>query len=354
MKLDLQVLRSSALVIGLVLLVLALWYVGHVLLLIFGAILLAIFLRGLATQISDRTPAGPGLSLALVLCGILALAIGFGFYLTPRLKTQASELRDSLPQAWNRVEEYARTLPFGEQIIDQASGTDVISGETVQSTLPDVFSVTLKGVVEALFVLVTGIYLAARPRTYVQGVLRLVPRRHRGRACEVLGATGYTLQWWLIGQVIVMVIVGVTTATGLALLGIPLALILGVIAGLLDFVPNVGPIVAAIPAILIALLVSPQAAFYVVLLYIGIQQLEGYILTPLIQKKTVELEPALIITAQLAFGLTVGALGVLLATPLTAVALVAVKMLYIENVLGEDMDVDGTRSASSVCTVDPA
>lgn len=352
MKLDLQVLRSSSIVIGLVLLVLALWYFGHVLLLIFGAILVGVLLRALATLISDRTPLGAGLSLAIVLLTILALATGFGFYLAPRLQAQASELQESLPEAWNRVQEYARSLPFGDQIMSQTAGSDMISEDTVQENLPQIFSVTLTGIVKIFFVVVTGIYLAARPRPYVQGVLRLVPRPHRGRACEFLGATGNTLQWWLIGQLIVMIIVGVTTATGLALLGIPLALILGVIAGLFDFVPNVGPIVAAIPAILIALLLSPQAAFYVVLLYVGIQQLEGYILTPLIQKRTVELEPALIITAQLAFGLTVGALGVLLATPLIAVALVAVKMLYIENVLGEDMDVDGTRSAGTACTVE--
>ena len=352
MKLEMQVLRAAAVVIGLGLVLLALWQLGLVLLLVFAAILVGVFLRGLATLISSHSRMGEGTSLAVVLCVLIVLATALGFYLTPRLTAQASELRDALPNSWARVQEYARSLPFGDQVLEQAGGGELLTGDAVQSRLATVFSVTLSGIIQFAFVVITGIYLAARPQPDIQGVLKLLPGKHRGRICEFLGATGYTLQWWLIGQVTIMIFVGAATASGLALLGIPLAMMLGIIAGLLDFIPNIGPIVAAVPAILIALLDGPQTAFYVGLLYLGIQQLEGYVLTPLIHKRTVSLEPALIITAQLAFGLTAGALGVLLATPLTAVALVAVKMLYVEDVLGEGTDVEGTSRAVEVCAVD--
>jgi predicted PurR-regulated permease PerM len=150
-----------------------------------------------------------------------------------------------------------------------------------------------------------------------------------------------------------MILVTVVTASGLALLGIPLALTLGVIAGLLEFIPNVGPIVAAIPAVLIAFLSGPQTALYVMIFFLAIQQLESYILTPLVQRRAVSLEPALIITAQLAFATTVGALGMLLATPLAAGLLVAVKMLYVEDVLGDRVEVEGTDRVEDSCAVDP-
>jgi predicted PurR-regulated permease PerM len=353
MTFETQVVRATGIAIGLILLTLVLWQLGFVFLLVFAAILVAIFLRALAMLISDRTPLGPGASLATVLCVLVLVTAGFGMYLTPRLTEQASQMKDTLPNAWSRVEDYVRTLPFGDQIVNQAGGENgVLTGEAVQSKLPRLFSVTFTGVVQFAFVLITGIYLAARPQPYIQGILKLLPGKHRGRACEFLSATGYTLQWWLIGQAIIMILVGAATATGLALLGVPLALMLGVIAGLLDFVPNIGPIIAAVPGVLVALLSGPETALYAALLYFAIQQLEGYVLTPLVHKQTVSLEPALIITAQLGFGLTVGALGVLLATPLVAVALVAIKMLYVEDVLGHRTDVGGTSRAGEVCAVD--
>jgi predicted PurR-regulated permease PerM len=138
-----------------------------------------------------------------------------------------------------------------------------------------------------------------------------------------------------------MTIVGVITWAGLALIGVPLALTLGLLAGLLNFVPYVGPIVSAIPAVLLALLDGSRTAGWVALLYLGVQLLEGYLLTPLIDQRTVRTPPALLLTSQVIAGVTLGALGVVLAAPLLAVALVTVKLLYVEDVLGDDVEVPG-------------
>jgi len=139
-----------------------------------------------------------------------------------------------------------------------------------------------------------------------------------------------------VGRAILMVVNGVFTALGLWLLGIPLALTLGTIAGLLNFVPNIGPIIAGVPAVLIAWTLGPVPALYVLLLYIFLQSLDGYVLTPLIQQRTVALAPALTITAQLLFGALAGTMGLLLATPLTAGTLVLIRKLYLEDVLDEE------------------
>jgi predicted PurR-regulated permease PerM len=132
-----------------------------------------------------------------------------------------------------------------------------------------------------------------------------------------------------------MLIVSVATSVGLTLLGVPLALILGIIAGLLDFIPYVGPILAGVPAVLLALTISPDMAVYTLLLFVGIQLVEGYILQPLIEARAVDLAPAMVIVMQLVFGTLFGFAGVALATPLAAGLAVLVEMLYIEDVLGD-------------------
>jgi predicted PurR-regulated permease PerM len=136
-----------------------------------------------------------------------------------------------------------------------------------------------------------------------------------------------------------MLIIGVLTTAGLSILGVPLALSLGIFAALLTFIPNFGPIIAVLPAVLFALVESPTKALYVLALYIGIQMIESYLITPLIERETVSLPPVLTIFFQIFLGVLVGGLGLILATPLLTVIIVLVKMLYIEDILG-DKDVN--------------
>jgi predicted PurR-regulated permease PerM len=170
---------------------------------------------------------------------------------------------------------------------------------------------------------------------YSRGLKHLLPLSYRERAGEVLGVIDESLRRWLVGRFALMVINGALTAIGLKLLGIPLALTLGLLAGLLNFVPNFGPWIAAIPAVLIAFLQGPQQALYVAVLYLVLQSVDGYLLTPLVDRRSVELPPVLTITAQVVLGLAFGFICILLASPLTAVALILIKMLYIEDLLGD-------------------
>jgi predicted PurR-regulated permease PerM len=200
------------------------------------------------------------------------------------------------------------------------------------------FSGVLGWFTNFLIIFFIGLYGAMEPEVYKRGFLRLIPKPRRIRVAQVLSEINETLKWWLIGKFFGMAVIGVFTTIGLWLLGIPLALILGLIAAILTFIPNIGPILALAPALLFGLTVSPEQALYVALLYIGIQAVESYVLTPLVQRKTIELPPALTLATQVFLGVSLGGLGVALATPLTAVGVVATKMLYVEDGLEDPID----------------
>jgi predicted PurR-regulated permease PerM len=203
----------------------------------------------------------------------------------------------------------------------------------------------LQGLLTVFVVLVSGIYLAAQPGMYVTGLLMLAPHARRPRYREVLGRLGYVLRWWMIGQLVPMVVIGTITAVGLKAIGVPMWWFLGLLAALFNFIPNFGPLVSGVPAFLLALAESPAKAMWVVVLYVVAQNLEGYVLTPLVQRRAVEMPPALLILFQVLAGLLLGALGVVLAAPLLAVVVVAIKMLYVEDVLGDRAEVPGRDDA---------
>jgi predicted PurR-regulated permease PerM len=198
-----------------------------------------------------------------------------------------------------------------------------------------IFSTTFGALAGLLVFLLVGLYLAVEPSLYTEGVIRLVPIAKRARAHEIVQALGHTLRWWLLGRGVSMLMVRLFTAVGLWLIGVPLALTFGLLAALLTFVPYLGPILSAIPPALLALTQQPQQELYVILLYSGIQGVESYLLMPLVQERTVSLPPALTITAEVVLGILLGVWGIILATPLVAAMLVLVRMLYVEETLGE-------------------
>ena len=185
-----------------------------------------------------------------------------------------------------------------------------------------------------VLVLIVGIYLAAQPRLYVEGTLKLFPKAERNRLREVMHTIGQTLHAWMLGQLVPMAAIGIFVGGGLKLIGVQMWLPLGILAALLNFIPNFGPIIAAVPAILITLAADPTKALWVVALNVVAQNLEGYVITPLVQRRAVPMPPSLTILSQVLLSLLLGPLGLVLAAPLTASAIVAIKMLYVEDALG--------------------
>jgi predicted PurR-regulated permease PerM len=199
-------------------------------------------------------------------------------------------------------------------------------------------------------VVLLAIYFASEPRLYSDGLAKLFPISQRPRAQEVFAAIGQTLQWWLIGKVASMIFIGILTWIGLSIIGVPMALTLGLIAGLLSFIPNFGPIISAVPAVLFAFIVSPISAVYAAGLFIGVQIVESNLVTPFIERRTVELPPALTVVFQLGLAVTIGGLGLVLATPLLAVVVVLVQMVYLEDILGDRATAEAIEPDESVTT----
>jgi predicted PurR-regulated permease PerM len=189
---------------------------------------------------------------------------------------------------------------------------------------------------------VGGLYLAAQPDVYRHGLLLLFPPGDgRKRLADTIDASGKALRRWLLGQLLAMIFVFVLTGLGLWAIGLPAALALALLASLAEFVPIIGPIVAAIPALLIALAEGWQTALWTLLLYVAIQQVESNLITPLVQHRVVSLPPAVTLFALVAFGLLFGSLGVLFATPLAVVIFVGVKKLWVRETLGEPTELPG-------------
>lgn len=330
--------HRAIIVIGLVtvagLLVAVLATAADVLLVLFGGILFSVFLRGTADLISEHSPLSPKLSLALVLAVLFALAVTGGWLLAGEIASQLDQLSVNLIRMWQQTEERLRQQPWGRQLLTLfARAQSEAPAAQMSARVTQAVSTTLGGIANFAIIVFVGMYLAINPGWYQRGLLRLFPPARRTRVREMLKAIGHTLRWWLLGRAVGMAIVGTLTTIGLFLLDVPLALALGVIAGAFDFVPFVGPIMAAAPGIMIASEGGGTQVMYVAMLYFGIQLLEGYVITPLIEQKSVSLPPALTISAQVLLGVLVGALGVVLATPLTAVMTVLVKGLYVEDTL---------------------
>lgn len=335
---DARFLRRTVLVVSLILftglMLTLIWYASDVFLVMFAGILLAVVLRAptnwLESRMGVRTNVALGLSIGTLFC-LLGLLV---YMFAAPMAEQVGQLIDTLPRSLAQLRKLLRQYEWAKplqpliaevsrmrldfNLLGRASGL-------ITSTMS-----ALGGVVVALFL---GIYLAAQPRLYQRGFMHLVPRRARPRAYEVLDEIGDVLRRWLVGRLLTMTVVGVAATIGLRLLDVPLAFTLGMLTGLLEFVAYAGPILAAMPALLIALNIDPQLAVYVLLLYIAIQTCENYLLTPLIEQRAVSLPPALVIFSTLLLGVLAGPLGVVLASPLTAAGMVAVKLLYVEDVV---------------------
>lgn len=321
-----------ALVTGLVLLV---WFAGHVFLLAFAGALLAIFLQTLSEWFSRATRLPYRWSLAVVvflLLGLLAVGV---WQTQAQLARQFDQFIQTFPAMLRDLRDRLNEYQWGRWLLQQFGGEGSLLQRLPLSRITGaVWSVVRFGV-SVVVILFVGLYGAIEPGFYTRGLVKLVPPERRRRAEEVLHSVGETLRWWLLGQLCSMALVGTLTVLGLWLLNVRLALLLGFLAGFLELIPNLGPVLAAGPAILVALSQSPTKALYVLLLYNGVQFIESYIALPLIQRQAVRVPPALVILAVVLLGILSGILGVFVATPLLVAVMVLVKMVYIEDVLGD-------------------
>ena len=332
-----QALVYVGIAVTVVIVLVLLWYAIHVVLLAFVGVLLAILLRAPADWIMSRTGLSENWSLAIVGVVALVLLVALGALFGRGVASEALQLIDRIPQIVQALKDKLSETELGAQAVHlfEASGAFTYGEMQFLSRGLGLVGSTFGALAYILIVVFFAAFMAARPELYVEGALYLVARKRRKRVREVLYEIGHVLRRWLVGQSVLAVVVALVTGTGLALIGAPFPVALGLLAGLMEFVPYIGPFVAAIPAIVVGFSEGAQVGLWVTLLFLGVQILESYVAAPLVQHKAVHLPPAIVLFAQVLMGVIVGGLGVAVATPLAAAIMVAVSMLYVEDALGE-------------------
>lgn len=332
-----RVLVTVGIVGALAVIFLFLWHVSRMIFIIFGATLFAIVLDWLARVTQGRMKLSRGWSLSVATLALLLVMTGFVWGAGPQVSEQAAELGKQIPEGVEWLQSTLREQPWGRLLLETTPEPKQLipAGTAILDEISGVFSTAIGTVVDLGLILVIGFYLALEPGLYIAGVLALVPQQGRARGQEILRMLGHALRWWLVGRLASMTVVGILTTVALWIIGLPQALALGLIAGLLSFIPYIGPVLSAIPALLIGLIEGPWMALQVLVVYSGVQFLEGNLITPYIQKHTVALAPVMLLTAQLSMGLLFGFLGILFATPLAVVIIVLIQTLYVGDVLGD-------------------
>lgn len=371
-------LAMIALSVAMAILILA----TDVVLLIFLAGVFAVFLTYTARALGDRASLAYGWSLALVVGAVIVASLGvgilFGSRIESRIDAMSSSLDDSVAElrGWVERRPMARRLlqkiPLAGRVLedapdgarpapsadraeaepsagaqdgakDRATDGEPITAGMLQSTAGRVITVFAR-VVETTFGLIAnlglifflGLFLAANPALYRDGFAKLFPVERRERVTDVMNAIGDTLFAWLLGRFASMVITGAGTALALWLIGVPMALTIGVVTCLFTFIPTIGGLVALLLVAAMALTQGPTTLAWAVAAYVGLQVIESNVMTPLIQQRQTAIAPALLLAFQVLLGALAGFLAVVVATPLLAALLVVVRELWVKDTLGDD------------------
>ena len=309
-----------------------------ILLLVFAGLLFGIFIYAIAEWPARKLRLPYRFWYGIVVFFLLLSLAGGFYYLGSQVGQRASNLATELQAAISNTQQQLNQYDWAAQYIPDEQQLKETIADSSGSYLPKM----MKGlwwlgwlVTGAVVIFFIGVYAAYEPHVYRSGLIRLVPPSRRHRYREVLDTLQTALSYWIIGRLISMSLIGIITAIGLWWLGVPLPVTLGVIAALLTFIPNIGPLLAALPQVLLAFNVSPKVALYVIIFNLVLQGVESYLITPIIQRHEVSLPPILTITAQLILGVWLGVVGIMMAAPLMVVIMVLVQMLYIQDRLGD-------------------
>lgn len=330
-KAYLDTLKLALLVVAVAMIPLLVWYLFDVILIIFGAVILAMLLR-LGAQPVMRWLSLPE-PLALLVSGLVVLFVigGTGYLFGTRITAEFQDVVQRATAATAAIQSNLRGSEFGNFILAHFSGdsfsvTGVLSGVLRMST----------SFLEALIIMViSGIYLAAQPRLYRKGLIWLFPPAQHARAAEIIDGIGEALRLWLLGQLIQMFLIGALVTFAVWIIGVPSSLALGLIAGIGEFIPYLGPILAAIPAILVALTKSPELTLWTLIAYLIIHQIEGQVIAPLVQHRMVSIPPAVMLLGIAALTYLFGMVAIVFAAPIAVVIFAAVNLLYVRDTLHE-------------------
>jgi len=326
-----RVARATVIVLAICAAAYVLWLLVNVLLLLFACSLVSLILLTITKSLRRYTRLPFGLALGISVVALLALLGGAFTFFGATIQGEFAELAQRLPAAWANLQAQLQTSPIGASILERAQGL-APNGQAIVGVVTSALTAVGGALSGLAIVLVGGLYLAAQPTLYAGGLLRMVPDKSRRKFAETLDAISVSLRNWLKGQALGMLFVGVATGLGLWLVGVPAAWAIGLVAGLAEFVPYLGILVAGIPAVVLGFGQGTETGLWTIGVLIAVQQIQGNLVMPLLQNKMVDLPPAITIFGIIAAGILFGVAGVLLATPLTIVVLVLIRHLY----LGEE------------------
>ncbi len=334
-----EFVRRLLILLAFVVVLALLYQVIALLLILFGAIMLGVVFSAATNTLCRASGLGRGYALSIVVVAMVAI-VGVVFWqFGTRIGVQVTQLYNTIPASVNQLRTTLASYSWGQRLIDEATSANLTAeGGTVLSHVLGAVNSVLGIVTDALLIFSGGLYLAAQPELYRNGLLSLVPRGHRQRGAEVLDGLYDALRHWLVGQGVSMVVVGVLFAGALTMIGVPSALVLGLIAALAEFIPLVGPVIATIPAVLDSLTMGFTTVAWVVLAFVVIQQIESNLLVPFVQRRTVHLAPVVALFSTVVFGVLFGVLGLLFAVPLVVATMVVVRMIYVDDILGGPME----------------
>lgn len=298
------------------------------LILVLAGALIACYFRGLSALIHRKLKWNSKISLAVSVIISFLIISGIFYLVGATVSSDSAEIQESLPKMVDEVEQQLQASEIGLGIIEQAKG--ITSSKEFSTFLSTFFKTTLGGITNIYIVILVGIFFTVAPKIYADGIVQLVPPRNRNKAEDLMNHLGSGLKRWLAGKFIAMLAVFILTAIGLIILDIPMWLTLAILAGLLNFIPNFGPLAAAVPAVLVGMAESPNTALLIAVLYLVVQIFESSFITPKAQQKLIQIPPALIILAQVFMGALTGIWGIIFATPLVLIIIIVVQELYIE------------------------
>lgn len=341
---DSRFVRRALLVISLAGATFLLWKVRTVVVLLFGAVMVATIFRAIADILHERCRIPNRLAVllsVLIVIGIIGL---IAWLIGSQVSAQGEQLAGTLPQAAQIIDQRMGSMGLGHPIEQWMQGARS-GGGIIGANLTRFLSSATMAVASILIVFFGGIFLAAQPRLYGIGAIKLIPPGGRSLVAEAMEESDRALRLWLKGQLWAMVLIFIMTWAGLWLLGVQSSLVLALISGTLEFIPYAGAITSAIPAVMVALVQGPELALWVVGLYVVVHHIEAYLIQPIIQQFAVEIPAVITLFALLAFGLLFGVLGILLAAPLAVVTYVLVKRLYVIEALDTPTPIPGDNKS---------
>lgn len=314
------------------------WFLFDVILIAIGAILVAALIHLVAEPFVQRCRLPQ--SIALIISGIVIAGVvaGAAYLFGTQVDAELSDVLHRATAAVSQITKQMQGSEIGKLLLTHIQGG---SGFSIPGLLSRIFSGGVSFLEALVVIVIGGLYIAAQPRLYRSGLVQLFPPKWHANVNETLDDIGHALRLWLLGEIIQMVLIGALSTAAVWLIGLPSPLALGVIAGFAEFVPYLGPIIAAVPALLVATTQGGDAILWTALAYLFIHQIEGNVVVPLIQRHMIFIPPAVMLLGIVTILFLFGGLSVVFAGPIAVIIFVAIKKLYVRDSLGEKTSIPG-------------